>query len=245
MQRHRYAATAPLHRALHRVRLTALAMIALAVLIVLAMAAPGAAGGGTADLQLTTTAEPGQAVAGETITWTVRVTNLGPDDATGVELIDVVGEGLRITGVPSICAIDAVGSSAECDVGDVVVGETTLLMIVTESSAGPTTYENEATVSADTTDPESANDVSRMTVEATDSGGSTDPDPTPEPEPTDAEPAQLPATGRYSLPLTFTGARLLALGAVLSILAHQRQQIAGLVGWRHRPAARRRGLRWW
>jgi uncharacterized repeat protein (TIGR01451 family) len=223
-------------------------MVAVTVLIVLAMAAPGAAGSGTADLQLTTTAEPGQAVAGETITWTVRVTNLGPDDATGVELIDVVGEWLQITGVPSICAIDAAGSSAECDVGEVMVGETTLLMIVTDASAGPSTYENEATVSADTTDPESANDVSRMTVEAADSGGYTDPEPTPEPadpEPTDTDPAQLPATGRYSLPLTFTGARLLALGAVLSILAHQRQQIVGLVGWRHRPAARRRGLRWW
>lgn len=69
-----------------------------------------------ADVQVAKSADPEPAVAGEGITWTVTVTNAGPDVATDVEVLDDVPAGVTLTALPSECVVGGSGDIA-CDLG--------------------------------------------------------------------------------------------------------------------------------
>ncbi|TXE11515.1 DUF11 domain-containing protein, partial [Psychroserpens burtonensis] len=91
---------------------------------------------------------------GDTVTYTLVVSNLGPDTATNVEVTDVPSN-LTITGVTGAgcttfpCTIGSIASGAANDV--------TITVTATIDASG--NFSNTASVSADETDPVSTNNI--------------------------------------------------------------------------------------
>ena len=83
----------------------------LAAVLLTGLGAPTAAAQETADLQITKVAAQKTVRAGETVTYTVTLTNLGPGPATGVVFGDSLPDQLNL--VESTCG----AVSALCSVG--------------------------------------------------------------------------------------------------------------------------------
>jgi uncharacterized repeat protein (TIGR01451 family) len=100
---------------------------------------------------------------GAGLTYQVTVTNLGPIDATAVEVTEALPAGVSLVST-SGCAEDPAGVPT-CTLGDVPVGESRQLevsVLVLDSAPGSIT--NEVTVSAATSDPEPGNDAALETT---------------------------------------------------------------------------------
>ena len=116
----------------------------------------------SADVRVSKTASPNPVRAGELMTWTVAVTNLGPSDAQGV----VVHEALP-SAAPAATIITTQGScsASDCTLGTVAAGTTVTLTVrgVVDSTtpAGPIT--NSATATSTTPDPDTGNDTGSVT----------------------------------------------------------------------------------
>jgi uncharacterized repeat protein (TIGR01451 family)/fimbrial isopeptide formation D2 family protein len=76
--------------------------------------------GPVADLQLAKTG-PATVAAGGAVTWTVAVTNAGPDPATGVKIVDPLPAGTRFVSADPGCT--EAGGTVTCDVGALAVGD--------------------------------------------------------------------------------------------------------------------------
>ncbi len=117
---------------------------------------------GVCDLQVTKEVDNPTPKEGETVTYTVTVTNNGPDDATGVSLTDVLPVGVTyVSHVPSQDSYDNV--SGLWDIGDLDNGASATLEIVVtvDAGTGGSMIVNEAdNLSAGPcmVDPESGND---------------------------------------------------------------------------------------
>jgi YVTN family beta-propeller protein len=118
----------------------------------------------TADLSLTKTASPEPVPSGQNITYTLMVTNNGPNDATGVTLVDTfppaasassytASQGTCTGGVPS----------ATCNLGTISAGSTATVTFTVSPPPGPGTITNNATVSASEFDPNPANNTASVT----------------------------------------------------------------------------------
>ena len=115
----------------------------------------------TADLVVSKAANVDEASVGDQVTFTVAVSNDGPDPATNVVIHDLLPATVdHISNVPSQGSYD-VGSGA-WSVGTLAVGETATLALTAQinSSAAGTTVTNTATVqSLDQLDQNNANDT--------------------------------------------------------------------------------------
>ncbi|MGH2966198.1 MAG: DUF11 domain-containing protein, partial [Solirubrobacterales bacterium] len=128
---------------------------------------------GSADLSVTKTASDASPAEGDTVTYVITVSNAGPDDATGVQVTDVLP-----AGVTFVSASADVGSYDEAsgiwDLGALAVGKSAELQIrvrVGASTAG-TTIENTAGVSgADQTDPNDGDDADTAPMGVLPAGG--------------------------------------------------------------------------
>jgi uncharacterized repeat protein (TIGR01451 family) len=113
--------------------------------------------GAEADLALAKTASPQQAALGEPVTFTIVVTNNGPDDATAVKVVDTLPVGGATSGVSSTqgsCITDA--GALVCDLGALGVGAgATISYVVTPESPG--ILANAATVFGVEGDPDQSN----------------------------------------------------------------------------------------
>lgn len=134
---------------------------------------PGVSVAGNADLGVTKTTTATSAAAGETITYTVGVTNAGPDPAASVVLTDVLPAGLLFQSITApagwTCTTPAVGTNGTiaCTADTLANGATATLTLVTTVAAGTSgTIQNSATVGHSGTDGNEAN-----------SSGSTEPLP--------------------------------------------------------------------
>lgn len=118
-----------------------------------------------ADLGITKTVDEPLPNIGGAITYSLSVTNGGPDDATGVEVTDVLPEG--VTFVSADPAAEYNSATGIWTIGDLANGQTALLDINVTANldAGDTTAVNTATVSADTKDPNWDNNTASVTVE--------------------------------------------------------------------------------
>ncbi|MEA2347595.1 MAG: hypothetical protein QOG62_1382 [Thermoleophilaceae bacterium] len=111
-----------------------------------------------ADLELTKTATPSLVQTGGQITWTLTVTNKGPDASTGATVSDVVpGE---VTGVQSAtpgCTVT--GNAVTCDVGPLAPnGSTNIVITGTAPNTLATCMQNDARVLGNEADPVTGND---------------------------------------------------------------------------------------
>jgi len=112
-----------------------------------------AVGTRAADLVITKTAGAATVNPGGTVTWTIVVANNGPDDATGVQVTDVLPAGIA-SATTSGCAEDPAGVPT-CSLGTIANGSSTsytITAVVADTASG--SIVNHATVGGDEIDPD-------------------------------------------------------------------------------------------
>ena len=124
-----------------------------------------------ADLALTKTVNPSTVDSGDMFTWSITVTNLGPQTAQNVLVMDQTDTGPDLYDSPFECDSNGgeeTGYSIECSLGDLAPGASRTLRIdmFAPFTEGSETFENDATATADTTDPNESNnnDSAAITV---------------------------------------------------------------------------------
>lgn len=115
-----------------------------------------------ADLDLAKTADTaGPVVVGDTIIYTLTVTNNGPADATGVQVTDMLPA--AVTYVSDDCGAMVTGQDVTWDIGALANGQAAVCMItVTVNSLGA--VDNTADVSATEPDPDTSNNSSTALI---------------------------------------------------------------------------------
>jgi uncharacterized repeat protein (TIGR01451 family) len=145
-------------------------LLAVMVVAVLGLAAVGAAApGDPTDLKITKAANAGTVSVGDTIVYTIKVENLGPETATGVTVDDPLPKGVdyaSATSTQGTCAQQ--GQKVVCAIGTLEAGPTakvssaTVTLNVVASDSGTVT--NTATVSSAQKDPVASNDSASATT---------------------------------------------------------------------------------
>ena len=113
----------------------------------------------SADLSISKTSAPAVPIVGQPLTYTLTVTNAGPDEAEGVTVTDTLAAGLNFFSASAGC--DNNSGTVTCNLGSVEVGivnQKSLEIIVIPTVAG--LVENTATVSTTVSDPNSSNNTS-------------------------------------------------------------------------------------
>ena len=119
-----------------------------------------------ADLRLSKSAAPDPVLAGNSLVYTLTVTNDGPSDSSGSAVADTLPVGVSFASSPDGCA--AAGGVVTCAIGALSPGASQMVQFtvdVASSTVGPLV--NAATVSGNETDPNAANDTA-MTSTAVD-----------------------------------------------------------------------------
>ncbi len=88
----------------------------------------------TSDLAVTKSADVDTAVAGGNVTYTVRVSNLGPNPALGSRVTDTLPAGATLVSAPAACTTDA--TSVVCELGLIEVGASLEFSITVDVDAG-------------------------------------------------------------------------------------------------------------
>jgi uncharacterized repeat protein (TIGR01451 family) len=114
-----------------------------------------------ADLEIDKSADEEVIAPGDTVVYTLTVTNLGPDDAQGVVVTDELPDELTVTGVPDECELS--GTTLTCDLGDLAAGDSVSLEVEVRID-DPGLFQNVATVDSNTPDPDPDNNDSSAEV---------------------------------------------------------------------------------
>jgi len=121
----------------------------------------------SADLAVTKADDPDPVFAGNTLTYTLQVSNTGPSDATGVTLTDTLPTGVTfVSADPSQGSFD--DTTGAWSVGALASGDSaSLTLVVTVDSSTTGILSNRAIISGDQDDPNTANntDTEQTTVE--------------------------------------------------------------------------------
>src|SRR5439155_2876039 len=108
-----------------------------------------------ADLAINQTDSPDPVTVGNNLTYTITVTNNGPNPATDVTLIDTPS-GANFVSASQGCSQS--GGIITCNLADIAVGASaTVNIVVTPTAAG--TISNTASVTAKEIDPDTANNT--------------------------------------------------------------------------------------
>ena len=115
-----------------------------------------------ADVSITKSDSPDPVTAGDTLTYSLTITNNGPDKATGVNVTDTLPVGVTpvsATPSPGTCILGAV---VTCDIGDLEPGANATITIdvtVDSAAACESILTNMAEVSSNEPDPDSSNNT--------------------------------------------------------------------------------------
>lgn len=108
-----------------------------------------------ADLGITKLDSPDPVRVGESITYTLTASNQGPDEATGVTVVDTLPDGVTFVSASAGCT--ALAGEVTCDVGTLAMGaDAQFTIVVTADVVGTVT--NQAKISGDVIDLNPAND---------------------------------------------------------------------------------------
>jgi uncharacterized repeat protein (TIGR01451 family) len=117
--------------------------------------------GSAADLSIIKTGNPNPVTVGNNLTYTVTVTNNGPDTATGVALTDTLPSGISLFSVKTSQGSCSGTSTVNCNIGTLNNGSSaTVTIVVTTTKTG--TLSNTASVTANESDPDTANNTSTV-----------------------------------------------------------------------------------
>ena len=123
----------------------------------------------SADLAITKTDSPDPVVAGNDVTYTLTVTNLGPSDATGVAVTDTLpgsGSITFVSATPTQGSCSELAGVVTCPIGVLpLAGTATVTIVVTTTIDGSIT--DTAAVSSPTFDPVLANNTASATTTVT------------------------------------------------------------------------------
>ena len=124
----------------------------------------GAASAPSADLSVAKSDSADPVRRGQQFTYTIRVTNTGPDGATGVVVTDTLPTGVRLVSAESPSGTcSQAGRVVTCDLEDIPSGEqATIRIIVTANKQGIKT--NTVSVTANESDPNTANNTDTETT---------------------------------------------------------------------------------
>ncbi len=118
-----------------------------------------------ADLAVTKTDDADPVTVGNSVTYTVTITNNGPADADSVSLVDTFsGAAVTISSItPSQGTCDPPGNPFNCNLGPIASGNSaTVTITVTADQAG--TITNTVSVTGDKDDPDTANNQTAATT---------------------------------------------------------------------------------
>ena len=187
-----------------------------------------------------TISNPGPVAIGQTVTYTLEITNNGPERAEGVMVTDRLPTGISYVSLPDdadwACALDADEAGFSCLKGtNLAAGEVVTLTYaarINQSAPANSALTNTATVTSETpdTDPTNNEDTSTTitpepdevipTVEQPEYPGPfTPPPPLTLPEPDEV--LGLALTGASSSLLGLVGAAMVALGGLLTVGARR------------------------
>jgi uncharacterized repeat protein (TIGR01451 family) len=116
-----------------------------------------------ADLATSVTENPNPVPHGTNLTYTLNVTNQGPDAATNTVVSDATPVGTTFVGYTTsvgTCTTPIVGAAGtlKCNVGSLANGaKATVTMTVKDTAAAGTTLTNRASTSSTTPDPNTKN----------------------------------------------------------------------------------------
>ena len=114
----------------------------------------------SADLSLASQSSVTQIVAGHSFTYTIQLTNHGPDDAESVVFTDLAPAGVTFTSCNSTAGACTVsGGGASIHLGALANSETVTITIqaTLSATAGDGTLANTPSVTSDTSDPDTSN----------------------------------------------------------------------------------------
>jgi uncharacterized repeat protein (TIGR01451 family) len=146
------------------------AVLAAVALVAALLYAPAAdtAPGDIADLAVSKADNPDPVSVGATLTYSIQVTNLGPQNATGVVLTDRLPNHTDfVSATTSSGACDRRGSRVTCDVGNLAADPTKANAVTVTIQVRPTragTIENTASVDSVENDPIDANDDAQVST---------------------------------------------------------------------------------
>jgi uncharacterized repeat protein (TIGR01451 family) len=115
-----------------------------------------------ANLSASLADSPDPVVHGNNLTYSVTVTNAGPNRALGTSLTQTLGQRLTlVSATPTVGTCDPIGSRVICDLGNLASSQSLSVTIVATVSASFTgTITNTATATSGVTDPNQANNAS-------------------------------------------------------------------------------------
>ncbi len=126
-----------------------------------------------ADLALTLAAAPNPVTVGQTLTYTLNVSNNGPSDATGVILSDVLPAGVSLVSAQPSQGSCGGATTLSCSLGTLAAGGNAAVLIqVIPNTAGSLT--DTASVTSGVHDPDTANNEAAVTVDAINVPGEAD-----------------------------------------------------------------------
>jgi uncharacterized repeat protein (TIGR01451 family) len=158
-----------LMRSKRRISALVTAMAALAATGLLTAGAATPAPGDTANLRLTKTDSPDPVTVGQTLTYTVTVSNNGPDGATKVTMVDTLPNSVDfISASPSAGSCTQKARHVTCNLGSIPAGTPANVSTPTVSiqvrPTKPGSITNSATVTSAENDPAKANNTDTATT---------------------------------------------------------------------------------
>ncbi len=118
-----------------------------------------------ADLAVTKSSNPTTVSTGETLTYTINLTNNGPATATGVRLVDTLPSAMTFSSATASQGnCTEVAGTVTCDVGILQSGENATIELEATAGATTGTFDNTVTVSSNMPDPDSANNSASIST---------------------------------------------------------------------------------
>jgi uncharacterized repeat protein (TIGR01451 family) len=118
-----------------------------------------------ADLSITKGDAPDPVTAGSNVTYTLTVSNAGPDAAAAVTVSDPLPAGVSFVSASSSVGSCSGTATVSCSLGTLNSGASATVTIVVTANSGP--LSNTATVSSSTSDPNTANNGATATTTVT------------------------------------------------------------------------------
>lgn len=116
-----------------------------------------------ADLSIAETVTPTQTQPGGSLTYTITANNGGPSDATGVAITDTLPIGVTLQSATSSQGTCSGTTSIACAIGTVTNGSTVTVTVVVQVT-GAGSLVNNVAISANETDPVTANNSASLTT---------------------------------------------------------------------------------